>query len=325
MQRVAERVNRLVKVELSQHQFDAIVSLAFNIGCAAFEDSSTLKLINDPKAKTPYGDLESAWKAWNKYSSRNAEVRASVRDEPLFGIYVITDYTRYRGGLTPETSARGQVDTEAIISRDLYAVLKARIPNPRYAIRYYEDLPEGEVPCGQRRLLSNFWGFGTERDGVTVLDVYQASQGELPYLYLEVIDNDTLWVGYDGWLFQLRRKGAKGPTVPLKQRYPSDGDDPDTSGLEAPEPTPGMISRAKSKHWRIRGHKAEALAGATLSGLAWAITGDPSDYTFIKFGRAPETLRKGETVEILPLLRKAGGISDADVGTGCRLVKSRID
>ena len=138
---------------------------------------------------------------------------------------MVTDYTSCGGGLTPESWARKQVGSEAVVSRELYAALDARIPNPRYAIRYYENLPEGEVPQGTRRGLSNFWGYGLERDGVTVLEVYKADHSDRPYLYCEIIDDDMLWIGYDGWLFRLQRKRAKGPTVPLKERWLTGGKD----------------------------------------------------------------------------------------------------
>lgn len=45
--RVAEdAINNLVTVELYQHQFDALVSLVFNIGVGAFKRSTLLKRIN---------------------------------------------------------------------------------------------------------------------------------------------------------------------------------------------------------------------------------------------------------------------------------------
>ena len=50
---------------------------------------------------------------------------------------------------------------------------------------------------------------------------------------------------------------------------------------------------------------ATAGPGATLAGLAWAITGDGNDYGLIKFERDPRTLWEGDTVNIMPLLRKA--------------------
>lgn len=62
------QVNEQIKKPISQQQFDALVILNFNIGSGpdGFENSSVKKIINNPSAKTPYEDLESAWKAWNK-------------------------------------------------------------------------------------------------------------------------------------------------------------------------------------------------------------------------------------------------------------------
>ncbi|MCC5881490.1 MAG: type VI secretion system PAAR protein [Halomonas sp.] len=59
-------VNRSVEIPLAQHQFDAAVMLAYNIGIGAFSSSSAVKLMNDPWAVTPYPTLEEAWKAWNR-------------------------------------------------------------------------------------------------------------------------------------------------------------------------------------------------------------------------------------------------------------------
>lgn len=46
VQEAEGHVNRLVKVELSQDQFDALVSLVFNIGGGNFAKSTLLKKIN---------------------------------------------------------------------------------------------------------------------------------------------------------------------------------------------------------------------------------------------------------------------------------------
>lgn len=67
--RFAARVNGLVKVDLKQHQFDALVALAFNIGYGSqgLAGSTVLKMINDPEYRSSeFKDLESAWKAWHK-------------------------------------------------------------------------------------------------------------------------------------------------------------------------------------------------------------------------------------------------------------------
>ncbi|QHI97339.1 glycoside hydrolase family protein [Xylophilus rhododendri] len=55
-----------VKTPLLQNQFDALVILNYNIGQSAFINSSLLKIINDPTAKTAFDSTEDAWKAFNK-------------------------------------------------------------------------------------------------------------------------------------------------------------------------------------------------------------------------------------------------------------------
>ena len=44
---VAAGVNNLVKVAVTQYQFDALVSFAFNVGLHALQDSTLLMLVND--------------------------------------------------------------------------------------------------------------------------------------------------------------------------------------------------------------------------------------------------------------------------------------
>jgi lysozyme len=46
LQWTSQEINTLVKVPLSQNQFDALVSLVYNIGVGAFQHSTLLKYIN---------------------------------------------------------------------------------------------------------------------------------------------------------------------------------------------------------------------------------------------------------------------------------------
>lgn len=64
----AERaVKDNITVPLSQNQYDALVSLAYNIGAKNFADSTVVKYVNDSNYHdAKYRTLESAWKAWNK-------------------------------------------------------------------------------------------------------------------------------------------------------------------------------------------------------------------------------------------------------------------
>ena len=54
-------INRIITVPLKQNQFDAIVSLVYNIGVRAFEDGSVDNLINA-------GKIEEALTVWAKYN-----------------------------------------------------------------------------------------------------------------------------------------------------------------------------------------------------------------------------------------------------------------
>ena len=64
----AERaVQDNITAHMSQPQYDALVSLAYNIGASGFKNSTVVKYINNPGFHSSvYSDLESAWKAWNR-------------------------------------------------------------------------------------------------------------------------------------------------------------------------------------------------------------------------------------------------------------------
>lgn len=47
LERFEEAVNHLVKVPLTQHQFDALVSFSYNVGSRALEHSTLLRKLND--------------------------------------------------------------------------------------------------------------------------------------------------------------------------------------------------------------------------------------------------------------------------------------
>ena len=70
-------VNSLVKVRLSQNQFDALVSFVFNIGAGAFSKSTLLKYLNA-------GDYSSAANQllrWNKQAGKELKGLTKRRQE----------------------------------------------------------------------------------------------------------------------------------------------------------------------------------------------------------------------------------------------------
>jgi lysozyme len=72
----------LVKVPLTQHHFDALISLAFNIGLAAFKKSTLLKLLNEHR----YGAASDQFKRWTKAGAKTLPglVRRREAERDLF-------------------------------------------------------------------------------------------------------------------------------------------------------------------------------------------------------------------------------------------------
>lgn len=57
-----EAVNRSIKVVLTQNQFNSLVSLCFNIGCAAFAGSTLVKKINARASLTEIENWLCVWR-----------------------------------------------------------------------------------------------------------------------------------------------------------------------------------------------------------------------------------------------------------------------
>jgi len=73
-----DAVNKLVKVPLTENQFDSLVSFVFNIGVGAFTTSTLLKLLNQGK----YADAANQFPRWNipkEIIGRRASEQAQFR------------------------------------------------------------------------------------------------------------------------------------------------------------------------------------------------------------------------------------------------------
>lgn len=61
-------INRMITVEIDQNQFDALVSLVYNIGSGNFYDSTIRRLINERCLDIK--KIEHAWKMWIRAGGR---------------------------------------------------------------------------------------------------------------------------------------------------------------------------------------------------------------------------------------------------------------
>lgn len=100
-------ISSAVNVPLGQNQFDALVSLAYNIGINAFRGSTARRLLN----KNKYFEAAEAITWWNKASinGRKQEVPGLVRRRAAEAALFLTD-------LPPEASEEGTVEDETRIT-----------------------------------------------------------------------------------------------------------------------------------------------------------------------------------------------------------------
>lgn len=79
--KIAEaQIKKDVKVPLNQNQFDALISLVFNIGIGAFNKSTLLKFINQEKEEQ---DIRNAWMAWKFVKGSQSNALESRREREL--------------------------------------------------------------------------------------------------------------------------------------------------------------------------------------------------------------------------------------------------
>lgn len=76
----ANAINKYVKVPLNQFQFDALLSLIYNIGTGAFSKSTLLKYINGKKTKQ---DITSAWLSWNHAGGKESSALTARRNREV--------------------------------------------------------------------------------------------------------------------------------------------------------------------------------------------------------------------------------------------------
>lgn len=88
LKRFENVVNENTKAQLKQHEFDALVSLTFNIGCNAFKNSTLLKKIN---TKADSEEIEQQFLRW-KYGGGKILPGLLARRKREFKMFVEGDY-----------------------------------------------------------------------------------------------------------------------------------------------------------------------------------------------------------------------------------------
>lgn len=79
LHRFEKAVNDDVKVLLSQNQFDALVSFAFNVGVGNFKQSTLLQLLNEGK----YDEVPAQLRRWNKTGGRVVQGLVNRREKEI--------------------------------------------------------------------------------------------------------------------------------------------------------------------------------------------------------------------------------------------------
>ncbi len=89
--KAAENTVNAQGLNVTQLQFDALVSLVYNIGSGSFASSTLLKLLK--KDVTPRAEVEKWWKAWNKSNGQTLKglVRRRAAEYTLYdkGFFLI--------------------------------------------------------------------------------------------------------------------------------------------------------------------------------------------------------------------------------------------
>jgi hypothetical protein len=122
----------------------------------------------------------------------------------LYAMYDIVAVEKYRGGLTSRDQAEALSSREVELSAEQIRMGETTISQPRYEIRCHPAPVEGEVTTDR---WSSFYGYGTERPYIEVLDVFAANDMH-PSFRFEVIGPQELWRLYDGWLYRLHARVA---------------------------------------------------------------------------------------------------------------------
>ena len=127
----------------------------------------------------------------------------------IYGRYEIYEAVEYRGSIT-NTADEGQawVGQELIVTATLFRALGDRIENPTYTVWFYPDQPEGVLVHKSEQWGGAYLEGGRQKgEGDEVIKVYRpgGKARNAPWLYLEIIGTNELWVRFSGWYYKARK------------------------------------------------------------------------------------------------------------------------
>ena len=134
---------------------------------------------------------------------------------PIYGRYAIYEAVDYGASIgTTPAEAQAQVGQELIVTAALYQALGDRIEQPIYKVWFYPDSPGEGIVVDRSEWWSSMYGLSEgQPGGDEIIKVYRPTPDgpRGPWIYLEVIGPNELWVKGDGWYYKTRKVAAPGP------------------------------------------------------------------------------------------------------------------
>ena len=197
--RFENAVKESVKIELNQHQFDALVSFAFNVGVNAFKDSTLLRRLNNKEDPSTVAKQELP--RWNKgLNNKVLEglTRRRIREVELFCSPLPKAKT---GTVTIRSRRHTMLKKQPVMAAELKPNEKAKIIQNRVIPNCtILDRKGNHTLIELGHGMGQWWVYDAHWDGLYELPNVgpYATDGELTYLrnfpYFYQVDN-----GPEGW------------------------------------------------------------------------------------------------------------------------------
>lgn len=148
-------------------------------------------------------------------TDKSSDINSVSSIDELYGVWVISNIEKYRGGITTEIEASSLINKEVIISKSKFNFAGDNIYNPKYKYSHIVTVPEEGVVLDVKT--TAFYGYKDEREYVDLFSVYE--DGSV-YMNFEVLGTDSLIVPDDGWIYMLKKIKNKNKSIKLECSEP---------------------------------------------------------------------------------------------------------